>query len=79
MSARGALYIFTFLTGRLLKRGVYQRGSLISKFSKLGIQICHVRFKIKYHPSIFEKYRLFTKAEQISKAQNKAGKYFFKD
>ena len=39
----------------------------------------HVRFKIKYHRSIFEKYRLFNIAEQISKAQNKEEKYLFKD
>ena len=25
--------------------------------SKLGIQIFHMHFKIRYHPSIFEKYR----------------------
>ena len=58
---------FMFLTGRLLR-----------KFSEIGIQIFHVRFKIKYHPSIFEKYRLFNIAEHISKAQNKTEKYFLK-
>ena len=27
---------------------------LISKFSKIGIEIFHIRFEIKYHPFIFE-------------------------
>ena len=51
----------------------------MSKFSKPEIQTFHVRFKIKYHPSIFEKYRLFNIAKHVSKAQNKAEKHFFKD
>ena len=29
------------------------------KFSKIGIQIFYMRFKIKYRPFIFEKYRIF--------------------
>ena len=56
----------------------YQRGPLISKLSKsskLGIQIFHMRFKIKI---LFENYRLFNIAEHISSAQNKTEKYFLK-
>ena len=49
ISARGA-YLMFHIFGR----------ALISKFSKIGIQIFHLHFKIKYHPSIFEKYRIFT-------------------
>ena len=59
MSAWGLLKLFTFLTGRLLERGIYQRGVLISKFSKMGIQIFNMRLKIKCHLFIFEKYRIF--------------------
>ena len=49
ISARGAYYYFHIFGG-----------ALISKFSKIGIQIFHMRFKIKYHPSIFKRYRFFT-------------------
>ena len=65
MSAWGALKLFTFLTGCLLERGIYQRGALISKFSKIGIQIFNMRFKIKCHLFIFEKYRIFNIDEHI--------------
>ena len=49
ISAWGAYLIFHILAGRLFQNS-----------QKLGIQIFHLRFKIKYHPSIFEKYRIFT-------------------
>ena len=42
-------------------RGAYWRGALISKFSKIEIQISHVRLKIKYHPYIFEKCWIFNR------------------
>ena len=43
----------------------FSPGALISKFSKTGIQIFHTSFEIKYHPSIFEEYRIFNIDEQI--------------
>ena len=64
MSARGALKTF-HIFGRLLERGIYQRGALISKFLKIGTQIFNMRFKIKCHLFIFEKYRIFNINEHI--------------
>ena len=50
---------------RLLERGIYQRRALISKFSKIGIQIFHMLFEIKYHPSVFEKYNILNMDEHF--------------
>ena len=71
MSARGALETFHIFDrvlireGYLSERGIYQRGALMSKFSKIGIQIFNMRFKIKCHLFIFEKYRIFNIDEHI--------------
>ena len=37
-----------------------------------------MRFKIKYHPSICEKYRIFQHRRTHLNAQNKTAKYFLK-
>ena len=38
---------------------------LVSKFPKTGIQVFHMRFEIKDHPSVFEKYKIFNIDEHI--------------
>ena len=65
MSTRALIKLFTFLTGRLLERGACWREALISKFSKIGIQIFYMRLEIKYHPTIFEKYIIFNIDEHL--------------
>ena len=50
--------------GALLNFHIFN-GALITKFSKLGIQIFRMRFKIKYHTFMFEKYRIFNTDEHI--------------
>ena len=46
--------------GHLLERGAY------FKILKNGIQIFHMHFEIKYHPSIFQKYRRTKQKEKIN-------------
>ena len=53
-SARGTLSIFHIFDG-----------ALILKFLKIGIQIFYMCFEIKYHPTIFEKCRIFNIDEHI--------------
>ena len=56
---------FHIFDGALIVEGRLSEGALISKFSKAGIQIFHLCSKIKYHTSIFEKYRTFNIDERI--------------
>ena len=65
MSARGALKTFHIFDRALIGEGHLSERGLISKFSKIGIQIFNMRFKIRCHLSIFEKYRIFNIDEYI--------------
>ena len=65
ISARGALKTFHIFDRGAYWRGAFIRGALISKFSKIGVQIFNMRFKIKCHLFIFEKYRIFNIVEHI--------------
>ena len=65
MSAQGALKTFHIFDRVLIGEGRVQRGPLISKFSKIGIQIFNMRFKVKCHLFIFKKYRIFNIGEHI--------------
>ena len=52
---------------------------LTSKFSKIGIQIFHMRLKIRYHPSIFETYRILNMFKCFKQNGKVSGaKYFLK-
>ena len=58
--------------GRLLERGAD------FEILKNGIQIFHMHFEIKYHPSIFQKYRIFN-IDKTFKCSEQNGKVLFKD
>ena len=49
----------------LLERAFIREAVFISESLKIELQIFHMRLKIKYHPSIFKKYRIFNIDEHI--------------
>ena len=65
MSARGALKTFHIFDRALIGEGHLSERGACFKFSKIGIQIFNMRFKIKCHLFIFEKYRIFNIDEHI--------------
>ena len=65
MSASGALYIFLIFDGALIGEGRLLERDAYFEILKIDIQIFHMHFKIKYHPSMFEKYRIFHIDEHI--------------
>ena len=76
MSARGSLQLVHIFDGALIEeRRLLERGALLLKFSKIRIQIFHIRFKIKYYLSMFEKYRIFNKMNTFKLLRTK----LFKD
>ena len=64
MSARGALWIFHIFMGRVLERGFIGEGAYFETL-KYRTSDFHMRFKINYRPSIFEKYIIFNIEEHI--------------
>ena len=60
---------------RLLERAFIREAVFISEFLKIELQIFHMRLKIKYHPSIFKKYRIFNIDEHMLRTKRQSTFY----